>query len=126
MPKLLTIDDEKEFTVFIRSYFEPRKYEVFTANEGESGIRIAAEQQPEIALIDLKMPGKHGDVVMEEIRKVSPNTQAIMITASEGFGKTRERLLKLGAFACFDKPLSSLKDLELKIKEALAHVANRT
>ena len=122
MPKLLTIDDEKEFTVFIRSYFEPRGYEVFTAQEGDTGIRIAVEQQPDIALIDLKMPGKHGDVVMQEVFRVSPKTQAIMITASEGFGKTRERLLSSGAFACFDKPLSSLKDLELKIKEAMAHV----
>ena len=121
MPKLLTIDDEKEFTIFIRSYFEPRGYEVFAAQEGESGIRIAQEQQPEVALIDLKMPGIHGDVVMAEVRRVSPGTHAIMITASEGFGKTRERLLELGAFACFDKPLSSLKDLEFKIKEALAH-----
>ena len=121
MPKLLTIDDETEFTAFIRSYFEPRKYQVFTANEGDAGIRLAAQEQPEVALIDLKMPGKHGDVVMEEIRGVSPKTHAIMITASEGFGKTRERLLTLGAFACFDKPLTSLKDLELTIKEALAH-----
>ncbi len=121
MPKLLTIDDEVEFTVFIRSYFQPRGYNVFTANEGETGIRIAGEEQPDIALIDLKMPGKHGDVVMGEINKVSPGTRIIMITASEGFGKTRERLLSLGAFACFDKPLTSLKDLENKVKEALAH-----
>lgn len=120
MPKLLTIDDEKEFTSFIRSYFEPRGYQVFTANEGESGIRVGIAEKPDIALIDLKMPGKHGDVVMGEIRTASPGTRVIMITASEGFGKTRERLLTLGAFACFDKPLTSLKDLELKIKEALA------
>lgn len=120
MAKLLTIDDEVEFTIFIRSYFEPRGYEVFAAQEGDLGIQIARDQQPEVALIDLKMPGKHGDVVMEEVRKVSPGTHAIMITASEGFGKTRERLLQLGAFACFDKPLSSLKDLESKVKEALA------
>lgn len=122
MHKLLTIDDEKEFTSFIRSYFSPRGYQVFTANDGDSGIEIGRAERPEIALIDLKMPGKHGDAVMAEIKSSSPATQVIMITASEGFGKTRERLLQLGAFACFDKPLSSLKDLELKIKEALAHV----
>ncbi len=121
MPKLLTIDDEKEFTSFIKSYFEPRGYQVFIANEGEGGIAIGCAERPEIALIDLKMPGKHGDIVMGEIKAASPGTQVIMITASEGFGKTRERLLSLGAFACFDKPLTSLKDLELKIKEALAH-----
>jgi CheY-like chemotaxis protein len=125
MLKLLTIDDETEFTTFLRSYFEPRGYQVFTANEGEAGIRIGTEQQPDIALIDLRMPGKHGDEVMREIRRASPHTQCIMITASEGQGKTRERLLAEGAYACFDKPLSSLKDLEMKIKEALAHVGQR-
>lgn len=125
MFKLLTIDDEPGFTTFIRSYFEPRGYHVFTAAEGDTGIRIGAEEQPDVALIDLRMPGKHGDEVMREIRKASPNTQCIMITASEGQGKTRERLLAEGAFACFDKPLSSLKDLETKIKEALSHAGQR-
>lgn len=126
MPKLLTIDDEREFTDFIRSYFQPRGYNVFTAQEGEAGLRIAKDEQPDIALIDLKMPGKHGDVIMTEINQVSPTTHTIMITASEGFGKTRERLTKMGAFACFDKPLTSLKDLENKVKEALAHGPRRT
>ncbi len=121
MPKLLTIDDETEISAFIRSYFEPRGYQVFSAIEGNAGIEIARLEQPEVALIDLKMPGKHGDVVMGEIHMVSPRTQAIMITASEGLGKTRDRLLSIGAFACFDKPLTSLRDLEIKVKEAIAH-----
>lgn len=120
MPKLLSIDDEKEFCDFIRSYFSPRGYQVFTAHEGDSGIEIARKELPDIALIDLKMPGKHGDVVMSEVKQVSPATRIIMITASEGFGKTRERLLSIGAFACFDKPLTSLRDLEIKIKEAMS------
>jgi BarA-like signal transduction histidine kinase len=43
-----------------------------------------------------------------------------MITASEGLGKARDRLLSMGAFACFDKPISSLRELESKIQEAMA------
>ncbi|MBF0253694.1 MAG: response regulator [Candidatus Omnitrophica bacterium] len=121
MTKLLTIDDEKEFTDFIRSYFELRGFSVFVANDGEEGVRIAEIEQPEVALVDLKMPGKHGDEVLEDMLRISPKTRTIMITASEGYGNARERLMAMGAFACFDKPLVSVKDLENKIKEALLH-----
>ncbi len=119
-PKLLSIDDEVEFTNLIESYFSPRGYKVFVANEGATGLTIVKNENPDICLIDLKMPGLHGDEVLKEILKYNPKAKCIMITASEGEGKTRAHLLEIGAYTCFDKPLSSLKDLEKKMKEALA------
>ena len=119
MPKLLAIDDEIEFTNLIQGYFGARGFQVLVANEGEVGLKIANEQTPDVCLIDLKMPGLHGDEVMKEILRRHPKTKCIMVTASEGEGKTRAHLLELGAYTCFDKPLTSLRDLEQKIKEAL-------
>lgn len=119
MPKLLTIDDETEFTNLIKGYFSPRGYEVFIANYGDVGVTIAEKERPDVCLIDLKMPGLHGDEVLKKILEANPTTKCIMITASEGEGKTRSKLIEMGAFTCFDKPLTSLKDLEQKIKEAL-------
>ena len=119
MTKLLTIDDEMEFTTLIQSYFSVRGFEVLTANQGDAGLRLAIQEKPDVCLIDLKMPGMHGDEVLKEILIHRPQTKCIMITASEGEGKTRARLFELGAYSCFDKPLTSLKDLEKKIKEAL-------
>ena len=121
MIKLLTIDDEKEFTDMIKNYFEPRGYTVYVAHDGERGIAVANTEKPDIVLIDLKMPGRHGDQVLLELIKSCPNIIPIMITASEGEGKVREKLIEMGAYECFDKPLSSLKDLEMKIKEGLAN-----
>lgn len=118
--KILTIDDETEFTTLIESYFTPRGYEVFTAGGGDLGLKIAREKRPEIYLIDLKMPGIHGDEILREILIGQPTAKCIMITASEGEGKTRQKLIEMGAFACFDKPLTSLKDLEKKILEAVS------
>jgi DNA-binding response OmpR family regulator len=117
--KLLTIDDEKEFTILIANYFGPRGYLVFTAYEGETGLRIARKELPDVCLIDLKMPGKHGDEVMKEILQFHPKAKCIMITASEGEGKTRTHLLEMGAYTCFDKPIASLKILEQTIREAV-------
>ena len=119
MPKILTIDDEPEFTNLITSYFAPRGFEVFMAETGEKGLELARKERPEVCLIDLKMPGLHGDEVLKEILKLNPDAKCIMITASEGEGKTRAKLIEMGACACFDKPLTSLRDLEKKIKEAL-------
>lgn len=120
MPVLLTIDDEVEFTNLIGGYFGARGFEVMVANDGDKGLKLAKEKKPDVCLIDLKMPGLHGDEVMKEIIKLHPRTKCIMITASEGGGKTRSHLLEMGAYTCFDKPLTSLRDLEAKIKEALA------
>ena len=119
MTKLLTIDDEAEFTTLIHSYFSVRGFDVYTANKGDVGLKLAAQERPDVCLIDLKMPGMHGDEVLKEILSIEPKTKCIMITASEGEGKTRAKLIEMGAYTCFDKPLTSLRDLEKKIKEAL-------
>ena len=63
MPSILTIDDETEFTTLIQGYFGARGFEVFTANQGDEGLKIAREKKPDVCLIDLKMPGIHGDEV---------------------------------------------------------------
>ena len=119
MPKILTIDDEVEFTNLIQGYFGARGFEVIIANAGDSGLKIAKEIKPDLCLIDLKMPGIHGDEVLKEILNIQPKPKCIMITASEGEGKTRQYLMNLGAYACFDKPITSLRNLEETIRKAL-------
>ena len=120
MPSLLAIDDEPEFTNLIQGYFGARGFEVYVANAGDTGLQLAKEKKPDVCLIDLKMPGIHGDEVMKEILAMYPSTKCIMVTASEGEGKTRQHLLEMGAFTCFDKPITSLRDLEQTIRKALA------
>ena len=119
MPKLLAIDDEIEFTNLLKNYFTPRGYEVLVAHHGDQGLFMATQEKPDVCLIDLKMPGMHGDEVLKKILANLPATKCIMITASEGEEKVRTGLMALGAYTCFDKPLTSLRDLEQKIKEAM-------
>ena len=121
MTKILTIDDETEFTNLIQSYFGPRGYDVSVANDGAVGLALAKKESPDVCLIDLKMPGLHGDEVLREILLHKPDTKCIMITASEGEGKTRDKLIAMGAYTCFDKPITSLRHLENTIKEAMGN-----
>ena len=122
-PKLVAIDDEPEFTKTIEQFFSTRGFEVRVALTGTTGLELVDYHDPDVVLVDLKLPGMDGDELLQRIRKTHPKTPVIVITAYNDGGKTRDRLLSLGAFAHFDKPLSSLRDLAETVKRALAHAA---
>lgn len=121
--KIVAIDDEIEFTRTIDQFFSVRGYEVHVALTGTSGLELVDYHLPDVVLVDLKLPGMDGDQILQHIRKTHPQIKVIVITAYNDGGKTRDRLLSLGAFAHFDKPLSSLRDLSAAIKRALTNGA---
>ncbi len=117
-PRIVAIDDEVEFTKTIHQFFSARGYEVHIALTGTSGLELVDLHEPQVVLVDLKLPGMDGDEVLQQIRRTHPQTPVIIITAYNDGGKTRDRLLALGAFAHFEKPLSSLRDLAETVKRA--------
>jgi two-component system response regulator (stage 0 sporulation protein F) len=119
-PRLLAIDDELEFTKTIQSFFSARGFEVHVAITGTTGIELVDLHKPDVVLVDLKMPGVDGDEILRHVKRTQPQTKVIVITAYNDGGKTRDRLLGLGAFAHFDKPISSLRDLLDTVKRAVA------
>ena len=64
------------------------------------------------------MPGIDGDEVLRLLKSMDPAPKVIFVTAYDDGGKTKARLLKMGAYAYFDKPISSLKDLEDVVNKA--------
>ena len=111
-PRIVAIDDEPDFIDMLQNYFGLRGYEINVAVRGAKGIEIVKEKLPDVVLMDLKMPGIDGDEVLKLLKSMSPAPKVIFITAYDDGGKTKARLLNMGAFACLDKPISSLKDLE--------------
>ncbi len=117
-PKIVAIDDEVEFVDMIKSYFELRGYDITVAIRGTKGIELVKEKNPDVVLIDLKMPGIDGDEVLSLLKSMSPSPKVIFVTAYDDGGKTKARLLKMGAYAYFDKPISSLRELEETVNKA--------
>ena len=117
-PRIVAIDDEVDFIQMLLDYFEPRGYEIDAAIRGAKGIELVKEKKPDVVLIDLKMPGIDGDEVLKLLKSMSPAPKVIFITAYDDGGKTKARLLKMGAYAYFDKPIASLKELEETIVRA--------
>lgn len=117
-PRLVAIDDEAEFIDMLKNYFELRGYEIDITMRGTKGLELVKEKKPDVVLMDLKMAGIDGDEVLAELKRLEPSPKVIFITAYDDGGKTKARLLRMGACACFDKPLASLRDLEEAINNA--------
>jgi DNA-binding response OmpR family regulator len=117
MTKVLVIDDEEIIRERLSKLLELDDYETFTAGDGEEGLKIVNEEKPEIALVDIKMPGLDGIEVLRKIREDAEETQVILITGHGGV-ETAIQALKEGAFGYIQKPID-YDELEIEIKRAL-------
>lgn len=117
--RILIIDDDRELLKMLRSYFEIKKYEVITAEDGAEGIR-RAEQDPDIILLDVNMPMVDGIEVCRRIRdKVSCPILFLTARVEE---QDRVNGLLSGGDDYILKPFS-LKELEARI---IAHLMSRS
>ncbi len=114
--KVLVIDDDMNICELIRLYMEKEGYEVRTVYNGKSGIEAFSEFTPNIAVLDIMLPGMDGWQVCREIRKVS-NIPIIMLTAK---GETFDKVLglELGADDYMVKPFDP-KELIARVKAVL-------
>ncbi len=115
-PRLLIVDDEIPFTKNLVWLLSRRGYEVEAVYDGNSAIRIVEEQDFDIVILDLKMPGMDGSATLKELKKKSPGLEVIILTGHASVDSALEGL-KLGAYDYTAKPLQ-FNDLEEKIAQA--------
>jgi len=108
MLKLLVVDDERDICDFVKSFFEERDFEVIMAYDGREALKKTEEEDPDIILLDIRMPVMDG---MEALRELQgKNKKIIMITAIEDEEKAKEAKT-CGAAEYITKPLM-LEQLE--------------
>ncbi|NOQ40184.1 MAG: response regulator [Anaerolineales bacterium] len=114
--KILVIDDEEKILNLVTSYLEKEGYEILTAGDGLSGLKIAQAFKPDIIVLDIMLPGMDGIELLSQLRRES-NVYVIMLTA-----KTEETDkiigLAVGADDYVTKPFSP-RELTARIKAAL-------
>lgn len=108
MIRILIADDEglmlNSMKTIINTNFGD-ECEVFTAKTGRVAVEIAEEEKPDIALMDIHMPGLNGIEAMQKIREKNSNIQFIVITAYNKFDYAKEAI-NIGVFDFISKPVS--------------------
>ena len=116
MTKILVIDDEPSITNLVSAYLTPEGYEVFTAADGNSGLKAARAFKPDLIILDLMLPGIDGIELLSRLRRES-DVYVIMLTART---EETDKIvgLSVGADDSVTKPFSP-RELVARVKAAL-------
>lgn len=101
--KILIADDEDGLRLSMAGILELEGHDVITAGSGEEAIEKVKQGSFDIAFLDIKMPGINGVDTFKEIKKLSPETVVIMMTAFAVKDLIKEAIRE-GAYACISKP----------------------
>ena len=100
---LLLVDDDDAFRRVLARALDRRGYAVSVAATVAAAIVKAQAQSPEYAVVDLKMPGQSGLVLIEKLMELDPNTRIVMLTGYASIATAIEAI-KLGAIHYLAKP----------------------
>jgi CheY-like chemotaxis protein len=102
--KVLLVDDEREFVQTLSERLMMRDMGSAVAYDGASALNLIQEDEPDVMIVDLKMPGVDGLEVLRKVKETRPEIEVIILTG-HGNEADRELCMQLGAFAYLQKPL---------------------
>jgi len=120
---ILIVDDEALTLRTIGRALEGEGFEVLPAASGEEALKIVFEDKPDLALLDVVLPGINGIEVLRQTRKISPATIVVMMSAYHLVDRAVEAM-KLGAYDYLVKPFH-LSDMVNTIRRATEMLALR-
>ena len=116
-PAIMVVDDEEEICDLLQAFLTREGYQVYTATNGMEAISSAEQNELDLALLDLKMPGMDGMEVFRKLKQVREDLGVIILTGYGTLGTAKEAR-RLGARDYLTKPfdLGLVKNI---IKQAL-------
>ena len=116
MAKVLVVDDESAQRNIVCSILKSAGHTIFEAASVDDALQQATENRPEVILTDLKMPGKSGITLVEEVAQMQQPPETVVITAF-GTVETAVRAMRSGAYDYLNKPLER-EELLLVVQRA--------
>jgi len=113
---ILVVDDEKGVRFSLQTLFEP-DYRVFLAADGETALKIAEEQDPDIAIVDLMMPRMSGLELLPRLKAIDPQLTVIVLSAIHDIPNVVQAI-RLGATHYLTKPFD-VHEVKLVVEMAL-------
>lgn len=121
--KILLVDDEREYVQTLSERLFMREMGSAVAYDGESALDLIQKDDPEVIIVDLKMPGIDGFDVLRKVKESRPDIEVIILTG-HGNDADGRRCLEMGAFAYLQKPLD-INELSEAIKAANEKIRQR-
>ena len=114
--KILLVDDEKKYVQTLSKRLMMRELESAVVYDGESALELAREDEPDVMILDLRMPGIDGIEVLRRVKKTHPAIEVIVLT-SQGSEADKKTCMELGAFAFLSKSVD-IEELSKTIEAA--------
>ena len=116
--KILVVDDEADVLKVVKKRLEDRKFEVVTALDGDEGLTKAAEEKPDLIILDVMMPKLDGYTVVRQL-KTNPNTRNIPVIILTAKGSGLKDLFSVEGVEDYVTKPYDFEDLLAKVKKSL-------
>lgn len=121
--KILIVEDDPDVAEMLTAYFRTQDYEVFAVNWGEDGVRSALQVDPDLAILDIRLPDIDGYEVARRLRTDRRTADIPIIFLTEKRDRAdRLQGLELGADDYITKPFD-IQELRLRVRNALKRVS---
>jgi DNA-binding NtrC family response regulator len=121
--KVLLVDDEEEYTEALAQRLEARNLSVITASNGDEAIARLREENIDVVILDMVMPGRSGVEVLKEFKQIQPLVEVILLTGHATVQSAIDSMTR-GAFYYLMKP-AEIKSLLEKIAHAYQRKADQ-
>jgi DNA-binding response OmpR family regulator len=122
--KVLLVDDEIEFVNTLSNRLGMRGIHTDVVHDGEQALEYVKKQEPDVIVLDLKMPGMYGMEVLRHLSKTNPDIQVVILTG-HGTDRDEQEAQRLKAFDYLNKPVD-IETLADRIKGAYKFKMEKT
>ncbi len=105
IPNILIVDDDEVVRILLRQFLEGAGYNTIEAENGQQALDIAAENNFDLVIMDISMPGIDGPEVCEQIRTSMVNPPPVLMITALDDDETVDRSFKVGAIDYIRKPI---------------------
>ncbi|ANY73522.1 response regulator [Paenibacillus ihbetae] len=121
--KVLIVDDQNGIRILLVEVFSSEGYETFQAANGKAALEIVKLHEPDLVLLDMKIPGMDGLEILKHIKQMNPDIKVIMMTAYGELDMIKEAT-DLGALMHFTKPFD-IDEMRQAVNMQLKGAANK-
>jgi len=113
--KILIVDDQFGIRILLNEVFQKEGYQTFQAANGVQALDIVTKHDPDLVLLDMKIPGMDGIEILKRMKVIDPDIRVIIMTAYGELDMIQEAK-NLGAITHFAKPFD-IDDIRAAVKK---------